>query len=263
MHGTPSSSTAVSDGTIAATETARGCTSPSASSARRGPSCHASAASCSNRSGDGTKNSCGMRDRATMLPSASAATAFTDDVPMSIPTVMLRHGAATLARAPRSTASCSRPFVHTKLPRVDVGAAVERRPATAGLFDDRDERGDVPQRHDRIDRDVERAFGDEQVLPEVADAARAPAPVRELDELRSPMPSAWKRSAVSHANESCASSSAATDDTRDRFAVAERAEPAAGPPAHAERGRRHDADDRASPARSRPMSVAQIGTPRT
>ena len=57
------------------------------------------------------------------------------------------------------------------------------------------------------------------------------------------MPSASNRSAVSHANESCASSSAATDDTVMRLAVAERAEPAAGPPAHAERGRRHDADD--------------------
>jgi hypothetical protein len=50
----PSSSTAVSDGTIAATDTARGAIAPSASSARRGPWNQAAAASCSNCIGAGT-----------------------------------------------------------------------------------------------------------------------------------------------------------------------------------------------------------------
>ena len=119
----------------------------------------------------------GSATRATMLPSSSAATAFTDDVPMSIPTVSseFTDGEVTTApRAPRRAAgrSCTRSC------RRHVAPAVERAPAAAGLLDDRHERGDVPEGDDRIDRDVERALGDEQVLPEVADAACPPAPVR-------------------------------------------------------------------------------------
>ena len=41
----------------------------------------------------------------------------------------------------------------------------------------------MSQAHDRVDRDVDRAFRDEHVLSEVADAAEAPAPVREREQL--------------------------------------------------------------------------------
>ena len=66
---------------------------------------------------------------------------------------------------------------------------------------------------DRVDRDVERAFGDQQVLPEVADAARCASSgaTRAMHPLADAVGVEALR--VSHANESCASSSAATDDT--------------------------------------------------
>ena len=76
------------------------------------------------------------------------------------------------------------------------------------------------------------------------------------------MPSAWKRSDVSQANESWASSSAGDRRHAEALAVAERAEPL---PAH-QRMPSAGADATPtiiSPDRSRPISVAQIGTPRT
>src|SRR5689334_647594 len=115
LIGTPSSPTAHSDGTIDATATPRGSMAPSASSAARGPSNHACLASCSNRCGDGVNHGCGMRARATTLPSSSAATALTDDVPMSMPTVVSRPiDGGDYANA-ASTSSCRRAFVHTRL----------------------------------------------------------------------------------------------------------------------------------------------------
>ena len=51
------------------------------------PADQACAGSCSKRSGDGATSSCGMRHRASTSPSSPAATAFTEVVPMSIPTV--------------------------------------------------------------------------------------------------------------------------------------------------------------------------------
>ena len=56
-------------------------------SARRGPRRQARAASCSSRSTAGVPTAWGTRARATTAPPASTATALTDVVPMSTPTV--------------------------------------------------------------------------------------------------------------------------------------------------------------------------------
>ena len=53
-------------------------------------------------------------------------------------------------------------------------AAVPCADPPAGLLDEHRERGVVVQRERRVDRRVERALGDEDVLPEIADAARVP-----------------------------------------------------------------------------------------
>ena len=88
MHGTPSASTAVSDGTIAATDTARGVdVAERVERALRAVVPRDARVVLEPQRRRARRTSCGMRDRATTLPSASAATAFTDDVPMSIPTV--------------------------------------------------------------------------------------------------------------------------------------------------------------------------------
>ena len=57
------------------------------SSAANGPRRQASSASCSSRSGAGTRSWCGIRARAATRPSSSAATALTAVVPMSMPIV--------------------------------------------------------------------------------------------------------------------------------------------------------------------------------
>ncbi len=66
-------------------------TSPATSltwaSAWTGPRRQARAASCSRRSGAVDRRRCGTLARASTLPAASAATAFTAVVPMSMPTV--------------------------------------------------------------------------------------------------------------------------------------------------------------------------------
>ena len=85
--GRPSASTAVSDGTIAETATARASGRPSCSRAASGPRRQASSASCSSWSGAGTRSWCGIRTRAATLPCSSAATALTAVVPMSMPIV--------------------------------------------------------------------------------------------------------------------------------------------------------------------------------
>ena len=51
------------------------------------PSTQACCGSCSNRSGPGATTRCGIRARATTVPSSPAATALTEVVPMSMPTV--------------------------------------------------------------------------------------------------------------------------------------------------------------------------------
>ena len=140
--------------------------------------------------GSARRTRAGCATRATTLPSSSAATAFTDDVPISMPTVTLAACSGLRSRQRREHG-----VVHETV-RAHEAARRSRRsrpssvaPPSAGFFDDRDERGDVPERHDRVDRDVERAFGDEHVLPEVADTARAPAAVRRGRAVLSPMPS--------------------------------------------------------------------------
>ena len=68
--GWPPESTAVSDGTIADTATARASGRASWSSAASGPCRQASSALCSSRSGAGTRNSCGYpcpRDHPAIL----------------------------------------------------------------------------------------------------------------------------------------------------------------------------------------------------
>ena len=111
------------------------------------------------------------------------------------------------------TASCSRPFVHTKLPPSMSARPSTVRPPAAGLFDDRDRARRCPTAR-RSDRSrcrtrLRRRAGaarSRRCRACASNGARASTSF-------GPMPSAWKRSAVSHANESCASSSAATDDT--------------------------------------------------
>ena len=60
---------------------------PAGRRAANGPRRHASSASCSSRSGAGTRSWCGIRTRAVTRPSSSAATALTAVVPMSMPIV--------------------------------------------------------------------------------------------------------------------------------------------------------------------------------
>ena len=176
----------------------------------------------------------------------------------------LRTRRATLRRATRCTASCSEPV------RAHEAAAVRRRrgrrrvlqrpPAssmigTSAAMSHSDD--------DRVDRDVDRAFGDEQVLPEVADAARPPAPVRERRASCRRCRRRRTARAVSHANEICASSSVGDrrhgDRARRRGTRRARARPTSACRARAPTRRRRPS----SPACSSPISVAQIGTPRT
>ena len=54
----------------------------------------------------------------------------------------------------------------------------------AGLLDDDHHRGEVVRlQADGVDREVDRALGDEHVLPEVAEAAGAVAALLQLDQL--------------------------------------------------------------------------------
>ena len=117
-----------------------------AASAARGPVRHAVDASCSNRPGVGTRNECGTRARATTVPSSSAAIAFTDDVPMSIPTVTGRVSSLTRARATiSSTASCSTTVRRHRVAAVGADDAAPVGDAAARLLDDRDQRARRPR----------------------------------------------------------------------------------------------------------------------
>jgi hypothetical protein len=55
-----------------------------------------------------------------------------------------------------------------------VALAAERRDAPACFLDDGEERGDVPQAHERVDCGLQRAFRDQHVLPEIAEGPRLP-----------------------------------------------------------------------------------------
>src|SRR5579883_2713373 len=85
----PRRSTAVMEGTMEATHTPRasGKALAMAKNARRGPLLQAWAASCSIWPASGTIRRWGMRALASTRPSASAATALTEVVPMSMPMV--------------------------------------------------------------------------------------------------------------------------------------------------------------------------------
>ena len=195
-------------------------TSPSASSARRGPSCHATAASCSKRCGLGTGNSCGMRERATTLPSSSAATAFTDDVPMSIPTVTCssRHEPDATgrvrerARARRRATgrSCTR-SCRRRRRRVPV----DRRPpaarsstiGTSAAMSQSDTIGSI---------EMSTAPSATSMCCQKSPSPRVPpAPVRTAASSSSPMPDRASYASLGCRTRArcCASSSAATDDT--------------------------------------------------
>ena len=81
------------------------------------------------------------------------------------------------------TSACSRPLVliAVSLSWVDRAVAVGER--AAGLLDEQPDGGDVVGRHaDGVDGDVERALGDEAVLPEVAEAAGPAGVLGEADD---------------------------------------------------------------------------------
>src|SRR5439155_16949248 len=98
VRGMPLRSTAVNDGTMAVTATAPAWPPSTCWRARFGPRRHAWLASCSSWSAAGTSSLCGTRARATTLPSSSAATAFTDVVPMSSPTARGECDAGVIVR---------------------------------------------------------------------------------------------------------------------------------------------------------------------
>ncbi len=182
-----------------------------------------------------------MRARATTLPSSSAATALTDDVPMSIPTVTLEPDIGAGYASDRDHGVVQRPVRAHEAVAVHVGTAVDRAPPRARLLDDRHERGDVPQAHDRVDRDVDCAFRDEHVLPEVADAAEPPAAVGELQELVADPVGVEAFLGVPRERDLRVVERGHGRGS-DGFAVAERSEPAARPPAAVQGGRRDDAE---------------------
>ena len=68
---------------------------------------------------------------------------------------------------------------------VDARVAAHVGAPAAGLLDHHLHRGDVPHREPAdLDRDVDRAVGHQHVRPEVAEAAHAPAAPRQREELR-------------------------------------------------------------------------------
>ena len=128
---------------MADTETPRTSWSPtsSAASAASGPSRHATVASCSRRAGAGTRYSCGTRAEATTLPSPSAATAFTDDVPISRPTVSSVMATATQRREHFVVQQAVR---GDGAPAVGARDAFEIGEAASRGFDDHHRRREIP-----------------------------------------------------------------------------------------------------------------------
>ena len=99
----------------------------------------------------------------------------------SMPTVWTRQPAPIDRAAP---ASCSSPLVAIPSPPSAVRTPAEVGERPARLLDDHLQRGEIPQRDGRIAGDLGRPLGNEHVLPEVAEAARAPAPPAELEQRR-------------------------------------------------------------------------------
>jgi hypothetical protein len=106
--------------------------------------------------------------------------------------------------------------------------AVERRDPPARLLEDRDQRRVVPGREPRVDGCVDRAFGDEDVLPEVPERAGVPGRRLERDQIA---PVGGGDGGVGEVGDS---------GDANPLAVPERALPPACPPAVSERGRRDD-----------------------
>ena len=108
-----------------------------------------------------------------------------------------------------------------------------------GLLDDHPDRGHVVDRDtDGVDRHVDGAFGDEHVLPEVAEPAGAPAALLQLDEpagQTEPVPAVVERDAHLGVGD------VGDVETRAASPVGERPELAGRPPPPAERRRRHHA----------------------
>ena len=210
-----------------------------------------------------------MRARATTLPSSSAAIAFTDDVPMSIPTVTLdvamlsaldgRFGSsARRLRERREHRVVQRPVGAHEAAAVHVGAAVDRAPPAAGLLDDRararrcprGSRSDRSRCRPRLRRRA-RAARSRRRRGTASTGARGRSACRRCRRRRTAR-------AVSQEKEICASSSAETADTVIALAVAERAEAAAGPPT---RCRTRAPTRRRAPAR--PRARARSASPRS
>ena len=82
--------------------------------------------------------------------------------------------ASPSASQPSRMSSCRWPFVAMALPSPGAGLPGEVGEGAAGLGDDRDQRGHVPQRQLRLDHDVEGALGQQHVAVEVAVRAAAP-----------------------------------------------------------------------------------------
>src|SRR5437762_8477599 len=62
--------------------------------------------------------------------------------------------------------------------------AAQRRQLPAGLLDDQLRRREIPVVGDRLDAQVDRALGEQHVLPEVAEAARRPRALDQPPEAR-------------------------------------------------------------------------------
>src|SRR5207244_5097890 len=159
------------------------------------------------------------------------------------------------------TASCSRPLVHTNPP-----ASTSARPSTALQR---------PPASSTIG--ISAAMSQTETIGSI-DTSNAPSatsrccqksPIPRVRQQRCdrstsllPTPPAWKRSAVSQANENWASSSAATEETERRSPS--RNAPSPRPAHHRMPSAGADATPTiSSPAYSTPISVAQMGTPRT
>ena len=102
--------------------------------------------------------------------------------PRRLRTASPRARPRPLAAQPLSAASASvvqQPVGGDRVAAGRGGGAREVGEATAGLLHDQHRRGQVPQRHGRIRADLGLTVGDQHVLPEVAEPARAPAAVRQ------------------------------------------------------------------------------------
>ena len=135
-------------------------------------------------------------------------------------------------------ASASPPSAVATPPR-----SVKRPPASSTITG---RRGEVPQPTPRVERDLDGALGDEHVLPEVAESARAPAARERARAARPRRPSCLPRR---RARRTTAGRRPArrTAETRRRRGLGEavgdvRAGAPRRPPAPAERGRRDHAD---------------------